>query len=291
VKDIKQNGPYENLISDGRNHFTHEHTSAQLYKLNEHNPYIEAFFKWWDSDLGNTLQELRLTGGEPLMSSHTWKLLEWFKHNKTDMLFALYTNLGSSSELIKKLIKSTHDIDNFHLYTSNESMNEHSEYIRDGLEWNRWICNVHRMIRDGNLKGLHMMCTINALCLETLPQFLDKMLKIKEQYGKDFPTISINILRFPSFQSPLILPKEILDGYAEQLLEWVNINGSNPLLHAMELNQIDRLIEYITVGKLNTAVLPEQTNDFKQFYKQYDERRGKNFVKTFPKLAEWYNII
>jgi len=32
-------------------------------------------------------------------------------------------------------------------------------------------------------------------------------------------------------------------------------------------------------------------NDFRQFYTQYDQRRGKDFEKTFPHLAEWYNDI
>ena len=47
VNDIKRNGPYANLVSDGRNHFTHTHDSAQLYSFSESNPYVEAFFQWW----------------------------------------------------------------------------------------------------------------------------------------------------------------------------------------------------------------------------------------------------
>ena len=68
VRDIERNGAYEGLVSDGRNHFTHTHDSAQLYRYGETNPYTEAFFAWWESDLHQTLQELRITGGEPLMS-------------------------------------------------------------------------------------------------------------------------------------------------------------------------------------------------------------------------------
>ena len=30
---------------------------------------------------------------------------------------------------------------------------------------------------------------------------------------------------------------------------------------------------------------------FKNYYLQYDKRRGKNFVETFPELGEWYNGI
>ena len=52
-----------NLMSDGRNHFTHPHDSAEPYKKDETNPYVEAFYKWWESDLHKTLDELRITGG------------------------------------------------------------------------------------------------------------------------------------------------------------------------------------------------------------------------------------
>jgi molybdenum cofactor biosynthesis enzyme MoaA len=65
VNDIRRHGPYNGLVSDGRNHFTHTHDSSQLYKFGETNPYVEAFFDWWERDLHRTLQELRITGGEP----------------------------------------------------------------------------------------------------------------------------------------------------------------------------------------------------------------------------------
>ena len=64
-----------NLMSDGRNHFTHAHDSAEPYKKNETNPYVEAFYKWWESDLHKTLDELRITGGEPLVRRNVLKLL------------------------------------------------------------------------------------------------------------------------------------------------------------------------------------------------------------------------
>jgi hypothetical protein len=35
--------------------------------------------------------------------------------------------------------------------------------------------------------------------------------------------------------------------------------------------------------------LPKLRSDFQNFYKQYDERRGKDFAKTFPKIGAWYS--
>jgi hypothetical protein len=31
--------------------------------------------------------------------------------------------------------------------------------------------------------------------------------------------------------------------------------------------------------------------DFKNFYEQYDQRRGKNFYEVFPDLEDWYRGI
>ncbi len=294
VRDIESNGPYTGLVSDGRNHFTHSHGSSQLYKFGESNPYIEAFFRWWDQGLAESLQELRLTGGEPLMSGETWKLIEWFKTHDTDMRFALNSNLGAKDELIYKLINASQSIKHFHLYTSNESVGLQSEYIRDGLVWDTWTNNVDRVLRDGNLEGFHMMCTINALCLDTLPEFLDQCLAWKDLCGRDYPTFSLNILRFPSFQSPLVLPDEIRTQYKYKLQSWYDANHGNPLLHQFELNQLQRLIDYLDVVKTPHAGAAEQQvleQDFKQFYTQYDQRRGKNFTETFPALADWYTQL
>jgi len=120
VNDIKRNGPYERLVSDGRGHFTHSHDSAQLYRFGETNPYVEAFFRWWESDLHQTLQELRITGGEPLMSGDTWKLIEWFKANqgRSQTRLAINSNLGMDRLKLFEFIEKVKDIPHLEIYTS-----------------------------------------------------------------------------------------------------------------------------------------------------------------------------
>jgi hypothetical protein len=295
VNDIKRHGAYQNLISDGRNHFTHTHDSSQLYKLGETNPYVEAFFNWWDSDLHRTLKELRVTGGEPLMSGSTWKLLDWFKHNKgkSQTKLAINSNLGAETDL-DRLLTAIDGLE-FDLYTSNESFGAHAEYIRDGLDWQAWLTNVHKLASSNKLRGLHVMCTINALCLESLPEFLDLLVELKKQYGRDFPNFTLNILRFPSFQSPLIFSDSQKDHYKTRLSHWLVKHKGHNYLHEHEINHMQRLIDYLDIVKTphseTSFDLGALTNDFKQFYLQYDTRRNKNFVKTFPKLADWFQKL
>jgi len=295
VKDINNNGPYMGLESDGRNHFTHSHDSAQLFKFGETNPYADAFFQWWESDLHQSLDELRVTGGEPLMSGYTWQLLDWFKtnHGKSKTRLAINSNLGTQVDIDRLFDSVDAPID---LYTSNESIGLHAEYIRDGLVWDDWANNIELIcdnFADHKLRGLHVMCTINALCLESLTEFLDCIVQWKMCYGKDFPNFTLNILRFPSFQSPLVLSDAHRTRYKNNLEAWLAVND-NEWLHEHERNHIQRLIDYLDVVKTPHRGAAEQVilqKDFKKFYTQYDERRGKNFVETFPKLADWYNNI
>ena len=47
VRDIKKNGPYINIVSDGRGHFMDTAPwAANVTEKEEDNPYIQAFWKW-----------------------------------------------------------------------------------------------------------------------------------------------------------------------------------------------------------------------------------------------------
>jgi hypothetical protein len=294
ANDIKRNGPYTELISDGRNHFTHSHDSSQLYTINEVNPYIEAFFKWWDTDLHKTLQELRITGGEPLMSGYTWKLIDWFKTNqgRSQTKLAINSNLGMPREKLLDFAERVKDIPHLEIYTSNEAVNGAAEYIRDGLDYDLWMHNVQELLDQDSIKAMHFMCTINALCLTTLPNFMSQLMGLKQKYGKERVSFTLNILRFPSFQSPLILPGDLRTQFKNNLQAWLDTHRDHPLMHEHEVNHLQRLIDYLDVVKTphsETFDMPSLLNDFKKFYQQYDQRRGKNLTATFPALEEWYN--
>lgn len=295
VRDIAHNGPYTGLSSDGRNHFTHVHNGSQLYGPDDVNPYIEAFFKWWESDLQYSLKELRITGGEPLMSPHVWRILEWFEQSGSNIQFALNTNLGAKPEIINKFITHAKQIKNVHVYTSCEATGHMAGYIRDGMDFSQWSSNMHRLAMEVKPQGLHVMSTINALCLWSLPDFLDWCLNFKMEYGRDYPTFTLNILRFPSFQSPLVLPLELRLERAQALEDWYNLHKDSELLHQMELNHVKRLIDYLReVDSPHTGASSREqlAQDFKAFYAQYDKRRSKNRILDWPKqLRDWVDSL
>ena len=296
VRDIKVNGPYTSLVSDGRNHFTHIHDASQLYTYGETNPYTEAFFAWWESDLHKTLQELRITGGEPLMSGETWKLLDWFKANKgrSSTKLAINSNLGMDRLRLLEFVGKTRDIPHLEIYTSNEAFEGQAEYIRDGLNYDLWMHNVQELLEHDHIRAVHVMCTINALCLDSLDVFLDQLIRLKKVYGRNRVNFTLNILRFPSFQSPLVLPDYLKMYYRNRLIQWTIQHKDQSYMHEHEINHLNRLIAYLDqVDSPHSEAfeLPKLHNDFREFYTQYDQRRNKNFQDTFKNLTAWYDSI
>jgi hypothetical protein len=260
------------------------------------NPFVDAFIRWYP-DLITELQELRVTGGEPIMSHNFWKFLEVVKKYPSDKLrIAVNSNLGDSKQL-QKLIDVTHQlpINEFDLYTSNESFGFHAEYIRDGLIYSDWRNNLVNFIENAKFRSLTIMMTINSLCLFSITEFMDDMLVLKSKYGHHRPNLDLNILRWPAFMSPLSLPDDIKIELHIKLKNWYDLNKGNKLLGENELTQIQRLLDYIEVvdkGHVSTEDDREKHfHDFKSFYEQYDLRRGKDFRQTFPNLVGWYDSI
>lgn len=290
ARDIRTEGPYINLTPDGLNHYGHSHENSGKYDDTD-NPYVTAFFRWWESDLCRTLTHLRLTGGEPLMSPHTWKIIDWLQTTgaRNDLYFAVNSNLMAKQDILDKLITQTGKFENFHIYTSGENTGSRGEYLRDGLDWETWTNNVHQLLGESSAKTVHSMCTINAPSVVRLVDYLDWCVGIKEKFGADRFYFTLNILRFPDFQNVLVLPQDIRDIVITDLQKWLGQNKPN--INDMEVEHVQRLIGYLKKQNQMSSDRYQMERGFKSFYQQYDQRRGKNFIETFPELKEWYESI
>jgi hypothetical protein len=230
------------------------------------------------------------------MSGELWKLIDWFKANKgkSQTRLAINSNLGMDRLRLFEFRDALKDIPHVEIYTSNEAHGTQAEYIRDGLDYDLWMHNVQELLEHDHIRAVHVMCTINALCLDSLDTFLDQLVKLKKVYGRKRVNFTLNILRFPSFQSPLILPENHKLHYRNRLIMWLAHHRDQDYLHEHEINHTQRLIDYLDVVKTPHSEafdMPKLLNDFKQFHAQYDQRRNKNFTETFPNLKEWYGSI
>jgi len=301
VKDIKDNGPYQNIQSDDRGHYINTAPWAEsAAQKDEDNPYIQAFWKWWEADDGlvDNLEEIRITGGEPIMHPSVWKLFDWFKNNPErgrDMRFAINSNLVPEKEkTFTKLIEAIQYVPNFQMFTSCEATDSQAEYIRDGLDYEVWLNNVKRLLDQPKIKKTCIMMTINALCLNSITDFMDDMLALRDIYGEErSPLLSLNLVYTPEFQSISTLPTYIIEHYNDKLKAWYDKRKTD--LWDKEDVWVTRIIEHMDKAISNPhseEILKKRQNDFKSFYTQYDERRGKDFRATFdPIIVDWYDTL
>lgn len=298
--DLEIVGPYQNLNSDGGKHFTEKDPLLKFKSIDgdQCNPYLEAFYEWWEVELSDHLLEFRVTGGEPTASKNFWNFLEWVnkknKKLKTDL--AINTNLATSRQLLARLINHSKYFNQLNIYTSCEAYGAQAEYIRDGLNFEEWISNLIFLINNESVNEVNCMLTINALSLTTLTKFLDEILKIKAKSKGRYPICSFNILRFPSFMSVTTLPEEIRIHFSNVIESWFlnNENESPIFFNEWEKENILRLIDYlrkIEKGHHKSSNITLRQKDFKSFFTQYDKRRGKNFLHTFPEYAIWWDSI
>jgi organic radical activating enzyme len=206
--DIKEKGPYQNLKTAEGGTFQNAGEHAMPYGIkNEDNPYIKAFFIWFNSGLKNDLKELRVTGGEPTRSPWFWKLLDECKDTSFD--FAINSNLIMDQNKMSRLIDASKQFKKFDLYTSGEGYGAHGEFVRSGLDYELWRNNLIQFANDGHYKMIHIMMTVSALSIWTITEFMDDMLELRKNFNGHQFHMSVNLLRFPSFQNLNILPNDL----------------------------------------------------------------------------------
>ena len=141
VEEIEKHGPYKDV--DNFNEIDHLRAKGEMpYKKSEHNPYIDAFWEWWP-DLFPDLHTFRITGGEPLLSKDTFKVLEYIRDNpdvNPNINLSINTNLGVPDKLIDKFIALAKDlcennkVRELIVFTSIEAQGAQAEYTRHGLD-------------------------------------------------------------------------------------------------------------------------------------------------------------
>ena len=137
------------------------------------------------------------------------------------------------------------------------------------------------------------MMTITSVSLFSITEFMDDMITLKKKYGHNKPMLDLNILRWPSFMSPLAFPDHIKEHCRKNLLDWFTVNRVH--LTEGEAAQVQRLIDYIevVVSPHHRASDDKEVlhHDIKSFYQQYDLRRNKD-VNVFPAIfTDWLKTI
>jgi organic radical activating enzyme len=313
VQEIKKHGAYP--TSDNFNDVKWlEEQGRMPIQHSEYNPYVEAFWKWWP-DLYRDLHTFRITGGEPLMHKDVWKILDYIIENpepNRNLVLGINSNLGVPPELIDKLIEKIKVIESNNLvkelviYTSVDTAGNHAEYIRNGLNYEQFCFNVDKVLSSTKKISMVIMSTFNILSLTKYKEMLafaydcKKKYNSPERYWNPALLVDSSYLRYPLHQCVNILPNEFIEkvedisDFADSLrivdkdpeAEW----GEHHIGFVdIEISKIKRISDWMRSDHEEEKI-KESRKNFYKFFKAHDERRGTNFIQTFPELEEFYNM-
>ena len=266
----------------------------------ENNPYVEAFWNWWPN-LKNDLLVFRLTGGEPLLSRETFKILDTFIDEPNPSLeLSINSNLSVSSALIDTFIEKLQalflnkSIKNLMIYGSIDTFGEQAEYIRTGLRFSYFMENVEKILIAVPQAQISFTVTYNALSVPRFILLLKHIIELRKKYSIPGQPQRIHFdtpyLRYPNYLSIQVLPKEFIK-YLDEQIAFAQTNILPTFgFSTLEVAKLERL-KYWMRKPVDQALLNVQLKDFAIYFEEHDRRRNTNFIRIFPELASFYNSI
>ena len=136
------------------------------------------------------LKVFRMTGGEPLMDSNTFKVFDYVNENPPLFRFEYYIKHVSQDKLFDKFIdkiKACEEIrvwedpkdlipiveitgmllpyKHFSLYVSVDGVGKQAEYMRDGLDFDKMYDNCRRVLRETDGTEISFINTFQLLSI------------------------------------------------------------------------------------------------------------------------------
>lgn len=244
--------------------------------------YVDAFWKWWP-EIAHEVRHLRVTGGEPLLSKDTWRLMDHLiEHPRPQLYFSINSNLSMSAaamdRFVDKLAALEEKTAGCLLFCSIDSVGAQAEYIRHGLDFDRFIAHTYRILRETPATvQLSYMITTNALSLPGLAGLLELIAKQRREFPERRINVDTPLLTSPEFLSVEILPRR----FVRHLMSAIRVMRENGF-SAAEIQRIERIANLMLSDSLTFRKKRLLRHDFVKFIAEHDRRRKTDALETFP---------
>jgi hypothetical protein len=281
------------------------------------NEFESVWWEWFHKSAVKTVKHITFVGGEPLLNEKTYEWLDRllnFYNNQTDYTADLFivTNFNCTEKLFNRFMKFVERIADpqskmdLGIGISFESIGDKNEFIRTGLDWDRFDSNIKKLLEYLRVNQvswdkifINALPAFNCLSLSDLPNYITYIRSLNEKYRlTDLPRkhrpssgieISFTHVANPERLSPFILTND----YIKHIDHAINL--------VKELNQLDiykrDFVNYLLTLKdgivNNNEKLDKQVYLRKRFIDditQISARRNLDLHSTFPEMQEFFDL-
>lgn len=242
----------------------------------------EAFWTWFAAN-GRSLTRLHILGGEPFYQQDFYKCLDFFESNPCpDLEFNVVSNLMVSSEKFRDVIDRikqllvTRKIKRFDLTASIDSFGAAQEYVRHGLDLDRWRLNFDYAASQKWIT-LNINQTLTSLILKQVTELLKYVNehRASRQIGHYF---SLPVFTY-DFLDPKIFGPGYFDVEFNEILDLMPQGSQRDYMQGIQM-------KLSTSSRDNDAI-----RRLGVFLDEIDRRRNLNWQQTFPWIAQEVNNV
>ena len=218
-------------------------------------------------------------------------------NSKSKTIIEIITNLNSTPQTFQKFIAHLIELSKYYkkvkLSISIEAFEKKTEYIRDGLSWNRWKENFETLMKlDINNVHIIILTTTNILSISSL----HKLIVYVGHQMKTWRTsvdLSQNLVVFPQANSPLLLTADFskyIDKAIQKIQHYAKYADSSTdsqKLYSKSWIEYIHSLELIKVSIQSHVLIESEKKLIREFYNQFDLRRGKNIYRVFPEYKNF----
>jgi hypothetical protein len=268
-------------------------------------PSFESkFWEWFDRVGRLNIHRVNIIGGEPLIIPKFYEYVDIMKDklkplekipNRVKPILCIVTNLNTPPNYFKRFmdrlpaITTVFDVE---LLVSMESLGERAEYIRNGLDWDRFQSNVDALFsrKDVTFNAGFLM-TVSVLSIATTKDFIQYATELSRKHDRPIH-LKQNIVNYPKWHSPMMLPPSFAT-YLDDAIEYMEENVSSMPDTVDFFGRYDQYIIFLKslseAIKNNTGNYTRDKIDFHNWFTRFDEIRKLNFKKTFPEYIDFWN--
>jgi len=298
AQEVSRLGAYP--TSNRHNDPSHFVGERNVIPNREHNPYVDAFWRWWPN-LYPQLKHFRMTGGEPTMDRNTYRVFDYVLANpKPDLHLNTTSNFSQDAVVFDKYLGYVKQlcegekIEHFMQFVSLDTWGKQAEYIRDGMDFELVKKNVERFLTEIPYRNsLTFIITLSNLAIPSVQKLLEWIIELRLKHSTTYQRIWFDtpILREPQWQTPRGMPASF-QFKLQQTANWMKtaLETSNTRYHGFkdyEVQRLQRVVDQMDPAKFQFT--SKVKADFYKFFNEHDRRRGTNFLKTFPEMSEWWD--
>lgn len=264
--------------------------------------FDNKFWEWFNTVGVNYCSRIGIIGGEPLIMPEFYtfvdKLIEARKQSSREKDTSLWivTNLNTPKNYLEKFLNYLPKLSetfNVEILVSMESVGTKAEYIRNGVDWNRFTNNLDRVLSNKDLEfNFGFIPSLNALSISSLKDFVMFAENLYLKHGRPV-AIKQSIVNFPSQHSPFILTSDFAK-YVDECIDYMEPKISNMPIVPDYHGRWDTFIDFLTPIRdslnNNTMDRNDQRKLFGQWFDDFDVRRNMRLLEVFPEYTEFYNL-